>query len=165
VTSKSSIKKTNAARLLDRAGIAYELIPYQVDEEDLSARHVAEQLSEPIECVFKTLVLRGDKTGLFVCVLPGDHGLDLKAAARVSGNRKAEMIPMKDLLQSTGYIRGGCSPVGMKKALPTFFHSSVNDHPFIYVSAGQRGLQFKIAPQDLLNYVHATVADLVIQSE
>ena len=114
------IEKTNAARLLDRAGIGYELVPYTVDEEHLAATHVAEQLGEPIECVFKTLVLRGDRTGLFVCVVPGDHEVDLKAAARVSGNKKADLIPMKELLTSTGYVRGGCSPVGMKKLLPTF---------------------------------------------
>ena len=123
------IEKTNAARLLDRAGIGYELVPYTVDEEHLAATHVAEQLGEPIECVFKTLVLRGDRTGLFVCVVPGDHEVDLKAAARVSGNKKADLIPMKELLTSTGYVRGGCSPVGMKKLLPTFFHSTVADHP------------------------------------
>ena len=101
------IEKTNAARLLDRAGIGYELVPYTVDEEHLAATHVAEQLGEPIECVFKTLVLRGDRTGLFVCVVPGDHEVDLKAAARVSGNKKADLIPMKELLTSTGYVRGG----------------------------------------------------------
>ncbi len=147
------IEKTNAARLLDRAGIGYELVPYTVDEEHLAAVDVARQLGEPVECVFKTLVLRGDRTGLFVCVVPGDHEVDLKAAARVSGNKKADLIPMKELLPSTGYVRGGCSPVGMKKLLPTFFHSTVADHPFIYVSAGVRGLQLKVAPQALVAFV------------
>ena len=154
------IEKTNAARLLDRAGIGYELVPYAVDEEHLAATHVAEQLGEPIECVFKTLVLRGDRTGLFVCVVPGDHEVDLKAAARVSGNKKADLIPMKELLTSTGYVRGGCSPVGMKKLLPTFFHSTVADHPFIYVSAGVRGLQLKVAPQALVAFVGGALAEL-----
>lgn len=154
------IEKTNAARLLDRAGIAYELVPYEVDEEHLAATHVAEQLGEPIECVFKTLVLRGDRTGLFVCVVPGDHEVDLKAAARVSGNKKADLIPMKELLPSTGYVRGGCSPVGMKKRLPTFFHSTASDHPFIYISAGVRGLQIKVEPQALMAYVGGMPADL-----
>ena len=168
------IEKTNAARLLDRAGIGYELVPYTVDEEHLAATHVAEQLGEPlgsvfktlvqlgepIECVFKTLVLRGDRTGLFVCVVPGDHEVDLKAAARVSGNKKADLIPMKELLTSTGYVRGGCSPVGMKKLLPTFFHSTVADHPFIYVSAGVRGLQLKVAPQALVAFVGGALAEL-----
>ena len=109
------INKTNAARLLDKAKIKYELVPYVVDEEDLSATHIADQLSEPIEQVFKTLVLKGDKSGHFVCVIPGDQEVDLKKAAKVSGNKSCDLIPMKELLPLTGYIRGGCSPVGMKK--------------------------------------------------
>lgn len=158
--NRAKTEKTNAARLLDRAGIAYELVPYAVDEEHLAAVHVAEQLGEPVECVFKTLVLRGDRTGLFVCVVPGDHEVDLKAAARVSGNKKADLIPIKELLPSTGYIRGGCSPIGMKKALPTFIHATALEHPFIYISAGVRGLQLKIAPQDLVAFVRASVAEI-----
>lgn len=158
--TRTKIEKTNAARLLDRAGIAYELVPYEVDEEHLAATHVAEQLDEPIERVFKTLVLRGDRSGLFVCVVPGDHEVDLKAAARVSGNKKADLIAMKELLPATGYIRGGCSPVGMKKALPTFFHSTAVDYPFIYISAGVRGLQLKVAPQALIAFVRGELAEL-----
>lgn len=154
------VEKTNAARLLDRAKIPYELVPYIVDENDLAATHVAAQLNEPIELVFKTLVLKGDRTGYFVCVIPGDHEVDLKAAARISGNKKADLIPMKDLLPVTGYIRGGCSPIGMKKGFPTYLHRTAIDHPFIYISAGVRGLQLKISPTDLLNYVDATIADL-----
>lgn len=154
------VEKTNAARLLDRAKTAYELIPYRVDEEHLSAVDVAEQLSEPVECVFKTLVLRGDRTGYFVCVVPGNHEVDLKAAARISGNKKADLIPMKELLPTTGYVRGGCSPIGMKKQFPTYIHSSVADCPYIYISAGVRGLQLRIAPADLLAFVRATVADI-----
>ena len=155
------IDKTNAARLLDRAKIAYYLIPYTVDEDNLAATHVAEELGEDIATVFKTLVLRGDRTGLFVCVIPGDKEVDLKAAAKVSGNKKCEMIPMKELLPLTGYIRGGCSPIGMKKPLPTYFHSTATDHPRIYISAGVRGLQIAIAPADLIAYVGATVADII----
>lgn len=158
--SHSKIEKTNAARLLDRAKIAYELVPYRVDEEHLAATHVAEQLGEEIACVFKTLVLKGDRTGYFVCVVPGDHEVDLKAAARVSGNKKVDLIPMKELLPVTGYIRGGCSPIGMKKSFPTYIHASVETQPFIYISAGVRGLQLKIAPADLIAYVRATVADI-----
>ena len=154
------IEKTNAARLLDRAGIAYELVPYTVDEEHLAATHVAEQLNEPIELVFKTLVLKGDRTGYFVCVIPGHHEVDLKAAARTSGNKKVDLIPMKELLPVTGYIRGGCSPVGMKKAFPTYIHCTAAEHPFIYISAGVRGLQLKIAPADLIAYTSAHVADI-----
>lgn len=155
------IEKTNAARLLDRAKIAYDLVPYTVDEDNLAATHVAEELGEDIATVFKTLVLRGDRAGLFVCVIPGDKEVDLKAAARVSGNKKADLIPMKELLPTTGYIRGGCSPIGMKKPLPTFIHSTCLDHERIYISAGVRGLQIAIAPTDLVAYVGATVVDLI----
>jgi Cys-tRNA(Pro)/Cys-tRNA(Cys) deacylase len=155
------IEKTNAARLLDRAKISYDLVPYTVDEDNLAATHVAEELGEDIATVFKTLVLRGDRAGLFVCVIPGDKEVDLKAAARVSGNKKADLIPMKELLPTTGYIRGGCSPIGMKKPLPTFIHSTCLDHERIYISAGVRGLQIAIAPSDLVAYVGATVTDLV----
>lgn len=155
------IEKTNAARLLDRAKIAYDLVPYTVDEDNLAATHVAEELGEDISTVFKTLVLRGDRSGLFVCVIPGDKEVDLKAAARVSGNKKADLIPMKELLPTTGYIRGGCSPIGMKKPLPTFIHSTCLDHERIYISAGVRGLQIAIAPADLVAYVGATVVDLI----
>jgi Cys-tRNA(Pro)/Cys-tRNA(Cys) deacylase len=152
--------KTNAARLLDKAGIAYNLVPYEFDENDLAAQHVAESLGQNIECVFKTLVLHGDKTKHIVCVVPGNTEVDLKALAKVSGNKKVEMIAMKDLLQVTGYIRGGCSPIGMKKPFPTYFHSTALDFEKIYVSAGVRGLQLEIAPNDLITYVKATVADV-----
>jgi Cys-tRNA(Pro)/Cys-tRNA(Cys) deacylase len=110
--------------------------------------------------VFKTLVLQGDRTGYFVCVVPGDATVDLKLAAKVSGNKKCEMIPMKQLLPLTGYIRGGCSPIGMKKHFPTYFHSTAVDHDVIYVSAGVRGLQIEIVPQELINFVQAEVADV-----
>lgn len=157
------IEKTNAARLLDRAKIDYELVPYEVDEHDLAATHVAEQLGEPIEQVFKTLILRGDRTGHFVCVIPGDREVDLKHAAKVSGNKWAELIPMKELLPTTGYIRGGCSPIGMKKPFPTFIHASCEQLDRIYISAGVRGLQLAIAPQALVAFTRATVAELIEQ--
>lgn len=157
------IDKTNAARLLDKAKVAYELVPYTVDENNLAATHVAEELGEDIATVFKTLVLRGDRTGLFVCVIPGDKEVDLKAVARVSGNKKADLIAMKELLPTTGYIRGGCSPIGMKKPLPTFIHSTCLEHERIYISAGVRGLQIAIAPADLIAYVGATVSELVAE--
>ena len=149
------INKTNAARLLDKAAIPYELIPYEVDENDLAATHVAEQLGEDIRCVFKTLVLHGDKNGYFVCVIPGDREVDLKLAAKVSGNKKADLIPMKELLPVTGYIRGGCSPIGMKKNFPTFIHETCANFPHIFISAGIRGLQIKIAPDALIRYTSA----------
>lgn len=154
------ITKTNAARLLDKAHVPYELIAYEVDENDLSAGHLAATLGEDVNRVFKTLVLRGDKTGHFVCVVPGNSEVDLKKAARVSGNKKADLIPQKELLPTTGYIRGGCSPVGMKKPFPTFVHESCRNFDFIYVSAGMRGLQFKIAPEALVRFVGATVNDI-----
>ena len=153
-------EKTNAARLLDRAGISYNLIPYEFDENDLAAQHVADSLGQPIERVFKTLVLHGDKSGHIVCIVPGNGEVDLKALAKVSGNKKVEMIAMKDLLAVTGYIRGGCSPIGMKKKFPTYFHSTAVDFETIYVSAGVRGLQVEIAPSDLIGYVDGVVADV-----
>ena len=154
------INKTNAARLLDKAKIAYELIPYEVDENDLSAIHVADSLGENIEQVFKTLVLYGDKNGHFVCVIPGEHEVDLKLAAKASGNKKCDLIPMKELLPLTGYIRGGCTPIGMKKTFPTYIHESCLNYPYIYISAGQRGLQLKLDPNDLIKEVHAEVCIL-----
>ena len=156
------IDKTNAARLLDQAGIEYELIPYTVDEDNLAAEHIAEQLGQPIEQVFKTLVLEGDRTGWFVCVIPGCCEIDLKCAAKVSGNKKCDLIPMKELLPLTGYIRGGCSPVGMKKSFPTFFDETAILYDHIYVSAGVRGLQFKIAPEPLIEYVGGSLADIAV---
>lgn len=152
--------KTNAARLLDKAGIAYKLIPYEFDENDLAAQHVAESLNQPIEQVFKTLVLHGDRTGHIVCVVPGNGEVDLKALAKVSGNKKVEMILMKELLGVTGYIRGGCSPIGMKKRFPTYIHSSATDFYVIYISAGVRGLQIEIAPSDLISFTGAVLADV-----
>ena len=154
------INKTNAARLLDKAKIAYELVPYVVDEEDLSATHIADQLSEPIEQVFKTLVLKGDKSGHVVCVVPGDKEVDLKKAAKVSGNKSCDLIPMKELLPLTGYIRGGCSPLGMKKLFPTYFHITCQEFDYIYVSAGVRGLQLKVNPMELVASVRGVVAEL-----
>lgn len=158
------IEKTNAARLLDKAGITYKLVPYEVDENDLAAQHVAESLGQEIERVFKTLVLHGDRTGHIVCVVPGNHEVDLKALAKASGNKKVEMIAMKDLLSVTGYIRGGCSPVGMKKRFPTFIHSTAPTFDRIYVSAGVRGLQLEIDPADLIRFINGTVAEVAALS-
>jgi Cys-tRNA(Pro)/Cys-tRNA(Cys) deacylase len=157
----ASTPKTNASRLLTKAGIKYELIPYKFDENDLAAQHVADELGEDINQVFKTLVLSAEKAGHLVCVVPGNCEVDLKKAARAIGAKKAEMIPMKELLPLTGYIRGGCSPVGMKKPFPTFFHSTALDYEHIFVSAGVRGLQLKIAPADIIKYVNAEVTDLI----
>lgn len=159
------IQKTNVARLLDKAKVSYELIPYEFDENDLAAQHVAESLGEDIRRVFKTIVLHGDKTGHLVCVVPGDCEVDLKKAARASGNKKVDPLPLKELLPTTGYIRGGCSPIGMKKHFPTYFHLTATDAPYIYVSAGQRGLQIKLAPQDLVRESRGEIADLIKEEE
>ena len=155
-----AVQKTNAARLLDAAGIPYTLVPYQVDEEHLDASHVAEQLGEDLDRVFKTLVLRGDKNGLFVCVMPGSLEVDLKVAARISGNKSCDMIHVKELLPNTGYIRWGCSPIGMKKPYPTYIHESALLYDTIYISARVRGLQICIAPEDLIRFVGAGIYPL-----
>lgn len=155
------INKTNVARILDKEKIAYQLVPYQVDEKDLSAVHVAEQLGEDVAQVFKTLVLKGDKTGCFVCIIPGAEEVDLKLAAKVSGNKSCSMLPMKELFLTSGYIRGACSPIGMKKRLPTYIHESCLQYPHIYVSAGQRGLQVQLSPNDLIVVTQASVEVLI----
>jgi Cys-tRNA(Pro)/Cys-tRNA(Cys) deacylase len=159
-TAMTAISKTNAARLLDSQGIPYELIPYRVDESDLSAASVAAELGQEIDRVFKTLVLRGDRTGVFVCVVPGSAEVDLKKAAGASGNKSAVMVHMKDILGLTGYIRGGCSPLGMKKRYPTFIDETCMLHDHIFVSAGIRGLQFRIGPDDLIRATGSEVCGL-----
>ncbi|MCR5568926.1 MAG: Cys-tRNA(Pro) deacylase [Paludibacteraceae bacterium] len=157
---QEKINKTNAARLLDQAGISYELVPYIVDENDLSAIHIADQLNEPIEQVFKTLVLRGDKSGVFVCVVPGEEEVDLKKAAKVSGNKNCDLVAMKELLGLTGYIRGGCSPLGMKKKYPTYIHETCILYDYIYVSGGVRGLQIKADPNDLIKICEMEICEI-----
>jgi len=160
--SKNKINKTNVARLLDKAKIKYELVAYQVDENDLSAVHVASQLKENVAQVFKTIVLKGARNGYFVCVIPGLSDVNLKLAAKAANDKSADLIPMKELLPTTGYIRGACSPIGMKKQFPTFFHTTCLDFDFIYVSAGIRGLQLKIRSLELVAYVDAKVLDLCV---
>jgi Cys-tRNA(Pro)/Cys-tRNA(Cys) deacylase len=155
------MKKTNAARLLDAAGLKYELAEYEVDENDLSAVSLAKKIGQDVEQIFKTLVLRGDKTGVFVAVVPGDMEVDLKKAAKVSGNKNCAMVHQKELLGLTGYIRGGCSPLGMKKPYPIFIHETCQLFDQIYISAGQRGLQLKLNPEDLIKMVDAEICDVV----
>lgn len=156
-----SNEKTNVARLLDRAKISYRLISYQVDESDLSAIHVANQLNEPFEKVYKTLVLKGDKTGFFVSIIPAAENIDLKKMAIHSGNKSCDMIPMKDLLSITGYIRGSCSPIGMKKQFQTFIDDSCINHDQIFVSAGKRGLQLQLSPKDLIRLINASIVSCI----
>lgn len=162
----TGINKTNAARLLDKAKIPYTLVPYKVDPDNLAAEHVAEELGEDINRVFKTIVLHGERAGYFVCVIPGNREVDIKKAAKVAGAKSAQPIPLKELLPLTGYMRGGCTSIGMKKQFPTFFHTTALDFETIFVSAGARGLQIEINPAQLIEYVGATVADIVTtQSE
>jgi len=153
--------KTNAARILDSNGINYDLVAYVVDENDLSALAVAAKLGQDVDQVFKTLVLRGDKSGIFVCIIPGAEELDLKKAASCSGNKSVAMVAVKEINELTGYIRGGCSPVGMKKKYPTFIDETCTLFETIFVSAGVRGLQLKIIPHDLINITESKVADLI----
>ena len=152
--------KTNAARLLDKAGISYKLIPYEFDENDLAAQHVADSLGQDIARVFKTLVLHGDRCGHIVCVVPGDGEVDQKALAKLSGNKKVEMIAMKELLGVTGYIRGGCSPIGMKKKFPTYFDATAENHEKITVSAGVRGAQMLVDRGVLVKFVDGRLVDV-----
>lgn len=151
------MKKTNAARILDRHKVKYELISYDFDESDLSATHLAQKNELPINSIYKTLVGRGDKNGVFVAVIPGAQTLNLKAMAKASGNKKVALIAMKELLPLTGYIRGGCSPLGMKKNYPTYLDSSILDHEKVYVSGGVRGTKILLQPTDLQRVVRGEV--------
>ena len=153
--------KTNALRLLDQAKIKYDIETYEVDESDLSGVHVIEMLHQDPKMVYKTLVLHGDKTGYLVACIPVDQEIDLKKLAQVSHNKKVEMIKQKDLLSITGYIRGGCSPVGMKKKFPTYFHSDINDLEKVYLSAGKRGIQMIVSPEDILKITNGTSEDII----
>ncbi|MFQ9511294.1 MAG: Cys-tRNA(Pro) deacylase [Lachnospiraceae bacterium] len=153
--------KTNAMRMLDQAKIPYDTAEYEVDEQDLSGEHVAQTLGQPVEQVFKTLVVRGEKNGLMVFCIPVAEELDLKKAASFAKDKKIEMIHVKELLPLTGYIRGGCSPIGMKKKYPTFIDETAILFDQIYISAGIRGCQIIINPENLIQYVEAKLADFV----
>lgn len=152
--------KTNACRILDQHGIAYEIREYTVNEEELDAVTVAHKIALPPEQVFKTLVLTGDTHKYFVAVIPGNAELDLKQTARVTGNKSCAMLPMKELLPLTGYIRGGCSPIGMKKNFPTFLDETAELFDRISISPGKRGMQVLLAPQDLVRVCNAEIVEL-----
>ena len=160
MAKKKSGAKTNAARILDGLGISYELKEYPVDLDDLSAVHVAEMVGMPIEKVFKTLVARGDKTGVLMACIPGDGELDLKELAAVSGNKRVEMVHLNEVLGLTGYVRGGCSPLGAKKDYPVYLDVGAETQSTISISAGKRGEQIILAPADLIRAANATVAKL-----
>ena len=157
------IKKTNAARILDELQIAYELKTYPVDEEHLDAVHVAKEDGMPPEQVFKTLCVRGDKTGVIFAVIPGNGELDLKKLARASGNKRCELVHLKEVLPLTGYIRGGCSPLGVKKDYPVFMDETCQLFDRIAISAGMRGMQIMAAPADLVKATKATVDALLME--
>lgn len=146
-------KKTNAMRLLDKNKLTYRVLEYKVDEENLDAVHVAQSVGMPPGQVFKTLVARGDKTDVVVAVIPGDEELDLKALARESGNKSVAMLPLKEVLPVTGYVRGGVSPLGMKKTYPTYVDEKAKNWQEISISAGQRGYQIIMAPEELIKVV------------
>ena len=154
--------KTNAARLLDSLGIHYKLREYTVDEHDLSAPHVAEMIGMPPEQVFKTLVARGDRTGVLMAVIPANTELDLKALATASGNKKVELVSLKEVMPLTGYIRGGVSPVGTRKAYPVYLDETVDLWDVISLSAGMRGCQMLLAPDDLARAVDAQRSAIAI---
>lgn len=146
--------------MLDAAKVKYEVLTYEVDESDLSGIHIGEQLGLPFEMLFKTLVAKGDKTGYIVFCIPVDKEIDLRRAAALTGNKKIEMVHVKDLLSVTGYIRGGCSPVGMKKKFPTFFDESVTSLDMITVSSGTRGAQLLLKSEDVIKYTGAKIISL-----
>jgi Cys-tRNA(Pro)/Cys-tRNA(Cys) deacylase len=154
-------QKTNAVRLLETNKINYSTVTYEVDESDLSGLTVANKIGAEPEKVFKTLVTRGDKNGINVFCIPVTEELDLKKAAAASGNKKIEMIKEKELPLLTGYIKGGCSPIGMRKHYPTFIDETAQLFDEIYVSAGIRGMQVKISPQDIMNITEAVLTELV----
>ena len=156
-----ALTKTNAMRLMEQAGISIRVCQYEVDESDLSGLHAAEQLNMPPEQIFKTLVARGDKTGICVFCIPVCCELDLKKAAKISKNKKVEMIHVRELLGLTGYVRGGCSPVGMKKQYPTYIEEAAALYDEIGVSAGARGVQMLLSPEALIGYCRMTPADLI----
>lgn len=153
--------KTNAMRLLQNAGVDIEIVEYEVDENDLSGTHTADLLGIDPDCMFKTLVCRDDKGGYEVFCIPVAYELDLKKCAVAAGVKRVEMIHVKELLPLTGYIRGGCSPVGMKKKFPTYIDEIAVLFDRIYVSAGQRGVQMFVEPDKLVDYIGAFYADLV----
>lgn len=153
-------QKTNAMRQLDAARIPYTVCSYEVDENDLSGTHIADQIGLPYEQVFKTIVIRGDKTGYLVFCIPCHKEIDLKKAAVVTGNKKVEPVHVKELLGLTGYIRGGCSPVGMKKRFPTYFDMGAGQQEVITVSAGVRGMQLRLRSEDIIAFVGGKIADL-----
>lgn len=157
------MKKTNASRILDKLKIPYEILEYEVDGQDLSAENAAKKMSQPLKQIFKTLVIRGDRTGILVACIPGGVEVNLKSLASISGNKKVEMIHLKEIKLLTGYIRGGVSPLAMKKNFPTYIDESAFQFPFIIFCAGVRGLQLKVDPNDLLKAMRLISGKLTVK--
>ncbi|WP_087971963.1 Cys-tRNA(Pro) deacylase [Oceanobacillus rekensis] len=157
---KKKIQKTNAIRMLEKEKISYYVHEYPWSAEHLDAKTAAEKIGMPLDKIYKTLVTVGEKTGVTIACIPAEHELDLKALAKVSGNKKVEMLGMKDIEATTGYIRGGCSPIGMKKNFPTYVAATAKTMDKIILSAGKRGMQIELAPADLLSVTEAVYADL-----
>lgn len=160
MAKKAKVQKTNAIRLLEKHQISFTIHTFPWSEDHLGAAEAIEKLTVPKERIFKTLVTTGDKTGIVVAVIPGEGELDLKALAKVSGNKHVELLPIQDLLAATGYIRGGCSPIGMKKDYPTYFSSAAKDWDSMIVSAGKRGMQVELSPLDLKSVTNGEFADI-----
>lgn len=156
------MKKTNAMRELDKNKIKYDFVEYEVDEDDLSAISVSIKTGQDITKIFKTLILLNEKREMLVACIPGSDNIDLKKLAKLSGDKKVEMLEMKELFNMTGYIRGGCSPVGIKKRHKTFIHQSALTKDTIFVSGGMRGIQIIISPTDLIKYLNMTVGDIIV---
>ncbi|MCI2069085.1 MAG: Cys-tRNA(Pro) deacylase [Bacilli bacterium] len=155
-------KKTNAMRMLEQGKIPYEMKEYEYDLKDLSGVHMATVNDLPLDEVYKTIVLKGDKNGFLVCLLPSAEEIDLKKVAKLSGNKSVDLIPIPDLEKVTGYVRGGCSPIGMKRKFPTFAASSLKDKEKVYVSAGKRGFQLHLKSADLISFCQITLGEITL---
>ena len=153
--------KTNAIRLLTASKIKFEVYEYEFDENDLSGLHAAEFLNIPPSTFYKTLVLKGARNGIFVCCIPVSEELDLKKAASVFNDKNCEMVHVKELLNIAGYVRGACTPVGMKKRFPTFFQRNILELDYVYISGGARGVALKIKPDDIINFVNGNTVDII----
>lgn len=163
ILAKKKTQKTNAVRLLEQKKIAFSVSEYHFTDEHMGAKSTAKELGIETSSIYKTLVVVGNKTGPLVAVIPGDKELDLKKLAKVSGNKKVDMLPQRELEPLTGYIHGGCSPVGMKKQFPTYFASEAKILPLFHCSAGQRGLQLSINPDDLIDLLKASYVDITVE--
>jgi Cys-tRNA(Pro)/Cys-tRNA(Cys) deacylase len=155
------MRKTNALRLLDQHKINYDIQEYNYEESDLSGLHVIKELNQEAKYVYKTLVLNGDKSGYIVCLVPVDKEIDLKKLAKASSNKNVEMVHVSNLEKITGYIRGGCSPIGMKKVFPTYAYNGLDKIDKVFISAGCRGMQVHLATKDLIQFCHINLIDVL----